>query len=353
MQQPQLGVDGEFDEVLRGAKELADARSASLFIRDGEDLVRVRTIGPSWFADTARLGQGFIGRVAVVHRPLTVDQSRGPKSVGSPPRVDPQRLLGVPLVHRDAVVGVLALAGAKDRASWNLPLITLLADQFAAAVVAGHRSDAERRFAHELLHRSEDHASSLARAIQDGALPHLAALDACLEFLTRSDVDHGTEDDWLAPAREELRVEIDRLHRISTELRPPILDLHGIEAAVRERAMRAEVESETRFVVNATLEGRPPAALETALFRVADETIGNVVEHARAAHARLSLTSARGSVMLELRDDGIGFTPRDLEDYATSGAFGFFEMRARVEALGGTFTVQSRPSHGCTIRVVI
>ncbi len=90
----------------------------------------------------------------------------------------------------------------------------------------------------------------------------------------------------------------------------------------------------------AKLEPRPPAEVEVALFRIAQEALTNVAKHADASLARVSMSSEPGSVRLVVEDDGCGIAPA-ANDTETLG-WGMAVMRERAAAVGGAMRVESR-----------
>jgi signal transduction histidine kinase len=90
-------------------------------------------------------------------------------------------------------------------------------------------------------------------------------------------------------------------------------------------------------------------AQEIILYRVAQEAVANVLKHAQAEHAWLTLQERSGQVLLEIRDDGIGFDPL-LVPHSRNGHFGLLGMRERVELAGGSWELRSAPGGGTLIR---
>ena len=87
-----------------------------------------------------------------------------------------------------------------------------------------------------------------------------------------------------------------------------------------------------------------------ALYRIAQEALGNVAKHARAKEVSVRLIRADGMVRLTVSDSGVGFVPRSAGD---SGGVGLVNMRERVRQLKGTFELESEPGHGATIRAEV
>jgi signal transduction histidine kinase len=145
---------------------------------------------------------------------------------------------------------------------------------------------------------------------------------------------------------------IDSLHRLAAALRPASLDLVGLEAALRQylRSIEAKWGLTVRFKARGLEDGRLPAAVETALYRVVQEAVTNVVRHACATRVDVLVERRDGRVVALVEDDGKGFAPATAEGAECLGLVG---MRERAEALGGTLAVESAPGEGTTIAVEV
>ncbi len=104
---------------------------------------------------------------------------------------------------------------------------------------------------------------------------------------------------------------IDGLHRLAADLRPPSLDHLGLEAALLQysRSAGAKFGLVVRFKARGLTGERLPASVETALYRVVQEAITNVVRHARASRVDILVERRDGRVKLVVEDDGAGFVP--------------------------------------------
>ena len=104
---------------------------------------------------------------------------------------------------------------------------------------------------------------------------------------------------------------IDGLHRLAADLRPASLDHLGLEAALRQysRSAGAKFGLAVRFKARGFTGERLPAAVETALYRVVQEAMTNVVRHARATRVDVLVEHRGDRVMVMVEDDGVGFEP--------------------------------------------
>jgi signal transduction histidine kinase len=101
--------------------------------------------------------------------------------------------------------------------------------------------------------------------------------------------------------------------------------------------------------VASELEERLDPVVETALFRVAQQALANVVDHAAATHALVSIERSGSGVVLRVSDDGCGFDPDHVRVLGDVASFGLIAMRERVEALGGRFQVTTAPGKGTVV----
>jgi signal transduction histidine kinase len=143
------------------------------------------------------------------------------------------------------------------------------------------------------------------------------------------------------------------LQRLIANLRPSHLDDLGLQAALRWYG--EEVESTSSLKVKVEQEGVPrkiPSEIRIALFRVAQEALGNVAKHAQASQAKVVLRFEEGSVGVRVEDDGRGFNMEKIskEDRKTWGLLG---MEERASLLGGKFLLDSKPGKGTIVLVTI
>jgi two-component system NarL family sensor kinase len=203
------------------------------------------------------------------------------------------------------------------------------------------------------LRSGEEERTRIAAEIHDGPVQRLARLGYGLERVRsrQSQGDLKGADKLLEDMQTAVFDEVRELRVMMSRLRPPVLDQRGLEEALRDRAQAVTEETGLDCRVEADLNGRLVPALETVLFRVSQEALQNVVKHADARHARISLARNNGSVIMEIGDDGKGFDPKRTP--ATSDHFGLMGMRERVEMIGGTCEVVSSPGSGTRVRVVL
>jgi signal transduction histidine kinase len=193
----------------------------------------------------------------------------------------------------------------------------------------------------------EEERTRVAREIHDALGQSLTAIKMELAILFR--------DQPVPLERESVLKLIDgaiqSVRRISTELRPGILDDLGLVAAVEWTA--EEFEARTGIECYVSL---PEADLEmdgehaTALFRILQEALTNVARHAKATQVIVRLSEEEGDLSLEVRDNGRGIPE---EQFASGRSLGILGMRERALLLGGGVTINSAPGTGTSVRVRI
>ena len=145
------------------------------------------------------------------------------------------------------------------------------------------------------------------------------------------------------------------VERISRNLRPSVLDQLGLNSVLRETSL--EFTQRTGVAVALTgveLATRLPHDTELALYRILQEALRNVEQHARARHVAVSLSQSGGTVQLTIKDDGIGFDP-DRRSTKRKGkrGLGLLGMRERATHVGGVLSIKSAPRAGTEIEVRI
>src|SRR5262249_24159637 len=136
------------------------------------------------------------------------------------------------------------------------------------------------------------------------------------------------------------------VRRLAVELRPKALDDFGLVPAL-ERLSETFAE-QTGIAVDfepLLADERLPEDVETALYRIVQEALTNVVKHAQAVRVSVVLARKPTSVSAVVEDDGAGFDPARTRDRG----LGLVGMRERVELLGGPLTVETRPGAGTTL----
>jgi len=247
----------------------------------------------------------------------------------------------------------------------NIVLVEVLSSQLDNIRTSRESLAAMQR---QLLRSREDERSRLARDLHDGPLQTLADLNIQLGILlsnqgpTQDGKDqtiHTMNSLPLVKSLDDMRGEVrgmlEELRQVCAELRPPMLDMLGLGAAIR--ALADEWTGQYGIPIRMNLPGDAglralPDEVAVNLYRVVQEALANVARHAAARTVTISFTFDSGDLSLEIRDDGCGFDLEStLSDSTQHGHFGLAGIRERVDLIGGECTIHSLPGQGTTISI--
>jgi signal transduction histidine kinase len=254
--------------------------------------------------------------------------------------------LVVPLVVGDKLIGVLDIHSREVNrfSEMDARVMTTLADQIAVAV-QNARLYAQ---AQELAVLEE--RNRLARELHDSVSQALYGIALGTRTArTLLDRDPKLVADPLDYVLSLAEAGLTEMRALIFELRPEALRNEGLIAALNKQV--ASLQARHGIQVDTELPVEPEISIEIkeALYQIAREAMHNTVKHAKATHVMLTLQHTSEQIVLDLRDDGIGFD--------TGGSFpghlGLHSMRERATRLRGKYTVESTPGFGTHIAVVI
>jgi signal transduction histidine kinase len=198
----------------------------------------------------------------------------------------------------------------------------------------------------------EDERRRIARELHDQTTQQLTVLGLQLDAAARGTASGPVN---LAPARALVNTMIDDLHKLIYDLRPSILDDLGLLPAIRAYA-RTHLESKGITVhyelPDAVPDLDPDSA--TAVYRVVQEALTNVMRHAGADAVQLACTISGTALTIEVEDDGAGFDPaRVSRPRRTGEGLGLLGMRERLALLGGRLVIDAAPGVGTRVVVSV
>jgi signal transduction histidine kinase len=188
----------------------------------------------------------------------------------------------------------------------------------------------------------------LARELHDETGQALTSILLGLRSVEEADTDAGRRL-ALGELRGLVTTTLQDVRRLAVELRPKALDDFGLVPALERLTEGLAEATGMRVEIEAALgETRLPAEIETALYRIVQEALTNVVKHAQARHVSIVVTRRTSSVATVIEDDGKGFVP-----FEDSEGLGVVGMRERVALLDGTLQIESGAGGGTTIAVEV
>ncbi len=239
-----------------------------------------------------------------------------------------------PAVHR-------ALREARERADRKLAVEQLR-----------HSHAQLRALSIYLQHVREEESMRISRAVHDELGQALTGLKIDLSWLsTRLPKRLDLLIDKTREMSRHIDETIETVRRISTELRPGILDHLGLAAAIEWQAnefqTRTGIQCKVAQQIDRTI---LEEELNTVCFRIFQETLTNIIRHARASRVDVHLREDRGSLILEVKDNGRGITREQISNIKSLGLLG---MRERAALLGGEVTITGQLKKGTRVIVSI
>jgi signal transduction histidine kinase len=209
-----------------------------------------------------------------------------------------------------------------------------------------------RQLVNHLQDIREQERTNIAREIHDELGQQLTGMKMYISWLNKK-IPHQEKEiqNKFTATLELIEDTIKSVRKISTDLRPSMLDDLGLLAALEWQSNEFEKRSgiSTEFI-NLTGNKEIPARLKTGLFRIFQESLTNVARHADAKKIVSSLQFDDDKITLTITDDGKGFTVKNIESKKTLGLFG---MKERTMEMGGNYEIKSEPGKGTTVSITV
>jgi PAS domain S-box-containing protein len=196
----------------------------------------------------------------------------------------------------------------------------------------------------------EEERTKLAREIHDELGQLLTGLKMDASWIAKRIPQSEASLVGKAKAMDDLIDEaIETIKRVSSQLRPAVLDYLGLAAAIEWQTRELEKHSEIRFDFKSFLR---PLSLDrdrsTAIFRICQEALTNVVRHAKATRVRVTLREERHKIVLRIEDNGKGIDDGHISDLKS---FGILGMKERAKHWGGQVEIKGTPGKGTSVLV--
>jgi PAS domain S-box-containing protein len=256
-----------------------------------------------------------------------------------------------------ATLTAALVQGADGRPLYSLAMIEdITARKEAEAALRQSREDLRTLWA-RLDAAREEEARRIARELHDSTGQKLASLAMTLGLLQDAvGVLVGPAEKLFAACLTTVQQCAQEVRTQSYLLHPPLLDQMGLTVAISDYGAGFSKRSGVRLTIEVPSEfERLPEAVELALFRVLQESLGNVHRHAGVDTANVRLTSDAEAVTLEVSDQGRGIAPETLRGFAARRGLpgvGLAGMRERLQLLGGRLEIESS-ERGTTIRAIV
>ncbi len=253
----------------------------------------------------------------------------------------------IPLIYQNKTIGQLVVAPRGVRETFNRRernLLNTIAALTANTVRAVRLSNELRHSRQRIITAREEERRRLRRDLHDGLGPQLASQTLGLEAVEQlMPTNPQKAYELLASLKAQAQEAITDVRRLVYDLRPPTLDDLGLVGALKQSAARYE-NGRLQFTIDVP-EPLPalPAAVETAVYRITQEAMTNIVRHAQATQATIRLTCLDQYLVVTICDNGQGLSPEH------QSGVGLQSMRERAAELNGRCIIESNPEGGTRV----
>jgi len=212
-----------------------------------------------------------------------------------------------------------------------------------------------RLLSRKVLQAQEEERRRISLELHDVIAQTLTGINIQLAALAKqTTLNPKTFERGVAHTQRLVGKSVDVVHQFARELRPAVLDDLGLIPALHTfmKNFTARTGVHTHLTAFAGVE-QLGAAQRTALFRVAQEALTNVVRHAQASRVEVSIHKLPDCISMKIKDDGKSFQVRRLMQAKGGKRLGLLGMRERLEMVGGSFDVKSAPGKGTTVQAQV
>src|SRR6266581_5905754 len=344
--------------ILDQLKTVVDCTGSSILTVDGEDLVFLDNRSPVPEEQLTHLRfplkrLGLIWQTMTTHESIIIRNVHDDSPLAQAFRVAVGDLpettfrfmracMIVPLMLRDQVIGMLVLAASEEDAftQHHAALALAIANQAAIAIENAQLYQQAQELA------ALEERQRLARELHDSVSQALYGMALGLHT-ARIQLDRDPQElpeslDYLLSLAEAA---LDEMRALIFELRPESLESEGLVTALSKQGAALQARHGITVLMQLCEEPDLPLKVKQELYRIAQEAMHNTVKHARAKKVDLVLRQTSKAVILEVRDDGVGFDPMG----SFPGHLGLHSMQERVSSLGGMLQIESAPGQGTSI----
>lgn len=216
------------------------------------------------------------------------------------------------------------------------------------------RLEQSQRFLRQILLAQEEERKRISRDLHDMVAQMLAGINFQLANLKQEAASKSKDlERGIASTQRVVQELVGTVHDFVLELRPMMLDEVGLIPTLQSfmKAFTSRTGVRAHLTAFAGVE-KLGADLRTAFFRITQEALTNVARHAKASRVEVNILERKGSVVLEIKDDGKSFQVKRVlnQKNKKSMHLGLLGMRERAEMLGGSFSIESSSGKGTTVR---
>jgi signal transduction histidine kinase len=281
-------------------------------------------------------------------------------------------MLVVPIMVGRRSIGVIS-AQSETRGAYarhDLDLLATIGMQTGVAIENARlytmvQARVERRayLLDQVLTRHEAERKTIAEDIHNDTLQTLASCLYSIDLIGRRVTQLNPEEtrEELRAVRDNLAENIDRLRQIIFQIRPSTLDILGLEPALREHAKYVENDTGIEITLDVDLDERPSSEMETAIYRIAQETIAHMRMRPGVSHIVVRIREKGETIIVTIADNGEAIPGEALrgaesepdEVELTDPELRLITLKERVELAGGQLHAASLPGGGATLQIIL
>ncbi|PWT75503.1 MAG: hypothetical protein C5B60_05225 [Chloroflexi bacterium] len=353
-----LKLDPLLGLILDQLKTVVDYTGASISIVEGDDLVFLDSRGPipedqlrNLRIPLQRLGS--IWEMISSRQPLFLPNVRAESPLAQAVQTATGALMDtvfhyvcaclmVPITLKDHVIGILTLTSSEEDAftEHHAALAVAISNQAAIAIENARLYQQAQALA------ALEERQKLARELHDSVSQALYSISLGVHTARALlDRDPALVAEPLDYVLGLAKAGLAEMRALIFELRPESLETEGLVSALSKQGAALQVRHEVAVSLDLCMEPDIPLSVKQDLYRIAQEALHNSVKHAQAHLVDLCLRQTSEAIILQVRDDGVGFDPAG----AFPGHLGLRSMEERIKRLAGTLSIESTPGHGVAI----
>lgn len=231
--------------------------------------------------------------------------------------------------------------------------------QYSSPAIERHKESKEqaiKEFYRKAVMLQEEEKKKISRDLHDETAQIIITLGASLNILEKEIKANSSENAIrvINESRKLLKDIAARMKALAYNLRPPMLDILGLPAALREYFSQCTKSNSVKIEFSENLkDGKLNEEVEITLYRIVQEALYNITKHSMAGSVKVNLILAGKELHLRIEDDGKGFDVQEYYDKPHIDKMGLRGIKERVDILKGNFAVESMAGKGTRLLVTL
>nr|WP_239094039.1 histidine kinase [Bacillus sp. B15-48] len=267
-----------------------------------------------------------------------------------------------PLFIKEDYCGKVQICNSKTLDPYTVKILKSISNQLSVTFEniqlweeVKNKEKIRQKLLEKIMSVQEEERKRIARELHDETSHSLSSMLLGLKVLQEASTDEAREEQ-IRKLRKLTQATIEEVHDLAWQLRPSILDKFGLKVAIERylEEFRNKYPVELDLIINGidTIRLRPE--IETAIFRIVQESLTNILKYANASSVSVIIVKNQHLISVMVEDDGVGFLVDEvLNKEPSKYNLGLRGMQERISLLGGTFNIEAAPHEGTSIMVKI